>query len=664
MLKKMLFRRIMLAGALLFSLMGTACAGGRETVNEQKEPVFFSYETEGNITCFAVDDDGVIYVCDWEESTGYKRIISYDKEGKEVCRWTEQDSDSMWSSIETVAVYNGKVYFSCMSSETERSIYELDMATGDCNVFCGLPGFTKVKKICISKDKVFLLGNNASTPVSADGNGGRNLGNAGLYVLDMKEKEIVRQFSDSAMGISDMPDGNIMMYAYNEEKGYFFASIDAESTEITDITPKQIEGIECFAYDGKGLIFHSPSATRISLLSTISYSLLTESAVADVMPNRIVPGASGIYFRNGFTYVWNGLDGKIERLKNSVYIKENKGIRMIGSSVYESTVFFAGYSIAFEEKTDEELSLAVLSNDRDFDVFYMNSRQSMAKNLKENGVYYPLNDVPYVREYLENCFPYIKEAATDQDGNIWMIPLNVSINVLIYNEEKCKAAGVDFAAVDTPEELLTGIKTCGESREDDFWFDYYAFGHSNMRTYLRTNTEFDTDEFRSLAMNMKKAYSLPLGTSMVTLYYLEGTGNVIFSSQDGPASQTYDNLMHSDEDRVRSLSSFNGEAESAICTYICVNPASDNLDAVLDCISAMCEYMLSNDNYCLFGDKSRYPDSRYAESLYKVYENGVIDFVKPEEIYWPDLQKYMKDEMSLDDMIRESDRRMQVYLNE
>lgn len=661
-IRRMLIKKIMLAGVLLLCLMGSACAGDREMVSEQNGPVFFTYETEGTIYCFTVDDDGVIFVCGEEENTGYNRIISYDREGKEVYRWTAQDK--MWSSIETITVYNGKVYFSCMSSEKERSIYELDMATGDCTVFCELPGFTKVRKICISRDNMFLLGNNVSVPMSTGSSGGQNPGNTRLYVLDLKEKEISRQFPDNAIGISDMPDGNIMMYAYDEEKGYIFAGIDAESTEIIDITPKQIEGIDGFAFDGKGLIFYSPSATRISYLTTISYSLLTESGVAGVMPNMAAANDSGIYFRNGFTYVWNGLDGKIERLKNSVYIKENREIRMIGSSVYASTVFFAGYSTVFEEKTDEELSLAVLSNDRNFDVFYMGSRQSMAKNLKENGVYYPLNDVPYVKEYLESCFPYIETAATDKDGNIWMIPLNVDIPVLIYNEEKCKSAGVDFASADTPEKLLDGIKTCRESREYDYWFNGYSFIHSNMRTYLRTNTVFDTEEFRRLALNMKEAYCVPYGSSSVTLDYMMGTGNVSFSSQEGPDTQTYDSLMYSDDERARSLSSFDGEANSAVCTYICVNPASDNLDTVLDCISALCEYKLSIDNYCLFSDKSRYPESRYAESLYNIYENGVIDFIKPEEIYWPDLKKYMEGEMALDDMIRESDRRMQVYLNE
>ena len=58
---------------------------------------------------------------------------------------------------------------------------------------------------------------------------------------------------------------------------------------------------------------------------------------------------------------------------------------------------------------------------------------------KNKGSFYPLNKVPYVKEYIDGCFPYIRDAATDEDGNIRMIPIDISIPIIIYQEEEIHA---------------------------------------------------------------------------------------------------------------------------------------------------------------------------------------------------------------------------------
>lgn len=658
-------RRVSLAGVLLLTFLLTACSAGGETGSAQEGPVFWDYETKEPITCFTVDDSGIIYVCSINgESQGISNQITwYDHAGNPIDSWLDEQA-CMSTSIGAIAAYQDKVYFYAQDNQNQSCIYELDPVTGNGNVFCELPDFTGIKRICMTEDHIFILGMNSSIPVVTNTNNLPNYDNAQLYVLDMHSKEITKQFGEAALAISDTPDGDIMLHSYDNEEGYVFKIIDGKSAEVLDITQKQIEGISSFAYDGKGLIFYSPNALRTSFPLMLSYSLMEESGIADMMPNTVPVNAGGIVYRNGFTYVWNGMSGTIQRLKNSVYIKEAQEIRVIASSIYGTSSFSAGYLTRVDEKSDEELALAVLSNDRDFDVFYMSSRQSIAQNLKENGVYYSLDEVPYVSEYINSCFPYIQRAATDKDGNIWMIPIDVSIPVLIYDEKKCKALDADFASANTLEELLSCIEKCTSSQEYDFRFNDASFIQSNMRGYLRKNTAFDTVDFRKLATNLREAYLLPEGKHNLGLDFLFGTGNISFSSQDDVYSQTYDSWMNSDDARACSISAFDGAANSAICTYICVNPASDNLDATLDYISDLCEYLLSLNNYGLFSDPDRYPDSEYAASLYEVYENGIIDFVAPEEIYMPNLEQYMSSKISLDEAIKESDRQMAIYLNE
>lgn len=70
----------------------------------------------------------------------------------------------------------------------------------------------------------------------------------------------------------------------------------------------------------------------------------------------------------------------------------------------------------------EEFSLTVMSQDKNYDVCMINSSQDYSANIKSKGSFYPLNDVPGVAEYLDKCFPYVKEAAYTESGKYGCCP--------------------------------------------------------------------------------------------------------------------------------------------------------------------------------------------------------------------------------------------------
>ncbi len=641
----------------------TACSsdGNREV---PEGAVFLEYGEKDPITCFTVDEGGVTYICSSNrESEGLRnQITRYDKEGNPIGQW-QDTRECMSTSIKTVAVYKDKVLFCAKNEKNENCIYELDPATGTNTLLHVIPDFTDVKKLCITEKSIFLLGVNKTVEWEAveqlPGYGGSK-----LFRMDRESGELIDWLQEPGLALSDTPEGNIMLYAYDKEEGYCFVTIDGQTGEVKERIAKQIADIFTFAYDGEGILFYSPNALRTSLPLMLSYSLLEGEGIADMMPNTTAVDPGGIVYRNGFTYVWNGMTGTVQRLKNAVYIKENPEIRVIASSIYGTPSFSAGYVTKVSEKTDEELTLAVLSNDSNFDVFYMSSRQSIAGNLRENGVYYGLNEVPNVKEYIGKCFPYIQEAATDEEGNIWMIPLDVSIPVVVYDREKCRELGADFEKADNLVDLLSCVEKCSSSDAYDFSFNASALIQSNLRKFLRENQSFDTPEFRQLAAELKRSYLLPEGKRNLGLDDMLGTGNISFSSQDDIYVQTYDSRMLAEETYACGLAAFHGEQEAAICTYICVNPASDNLEASLSYIGDLCGYLLTLKQYGMFQEKAGYPDTAYADSLYEIYSRGCIDFGIPQEIYLPGLQHYMESELAIDEMIREADRQLEIYRKE
>ena len=102
----------------------------------------------------------------------------------------------------------------------------------------------------------------------------------------------------------------------------------------------------------------------------------------------------------------------------------------------------------------------------------------------------------------------------------------------------------------------------------------------------------------------------------------------------------------------------------ATCYFIAVNPASKNLKETLQYISSLSKYMTTDYSKIMAKDRSYYPETKLVDDLYKIYENGEIVFTYPKELFKDDFIKYLAGEKDIDSVIEESDRRLDIYLNE
>lgn len=114
---------------------------------------------------------------------------------------------------------------------------------------------------------------------------------------------------------------------------------------------------------------------------------------------------------------------------------ENKTLHYITAKTEVSEPFGCGYEMERSVLEMDKFALKVMALDKDFDVCFVDSDDSFSYNLRENGVFYPLNEIEGVQEYLDACFPYVRDAATDRNGNIWMLPLTVDICGLLVSKE-------------------------------------------------------------------------------------------------------------------------------------------------------------------------------------------------------------------------------------
>lgn len=605
--------------------------------------VYVEYTGNETVCCFTVSEDLALYAICISEGSVKPIIKIYNGDGNlnSELTITDYDADATPSSA---AYYNNTLYLSATKSGLPV-IYGISAENGKIISETAADSLSMIQNIVSADDESLTL----CAICKTEENTADDTENKYRLVNIDAEGEITALSSQPIIGASSGKNGEIYSYYSDDNGNYLFGEYEKTTLDIKKEYEKTISGITDFSFTDNGVVFYSPSASDMSL--SLCYSSFSDNGISEIYPycSAVVPGS--IRVKNGFIYLLNSYSGKLERLKTSAYIMGNKPIRIISSYSHLTSEFSAGYSIESIEKSDEELSLAVLSNDRNFDAFYLSSRQDVCKNLKENGIFYPLNDVPNVSEYIDKCFLYIKDAVTDEKGCIYMIPIDVSIPVFIANKELAEPApDVDY--------LLS------ERAENNYSFNIYPFINENLNLYFRKNNSFDTDDFRSLAEGLKKYVRYPCGNADV-YDFVSGKNNAFdFTYEDVRLLQTAYYLINSDILKAVDLRLSDDEAPSAFSTFICVNPSSDNLESTLAYISALCSYIMAQNDTFMIADREKYTHSVYADSLYDIYSNAIIDYTVPREIYADELDKYLNEDIPVDEFITEADRKLKVYLNE
>ena len=98
--------------------------------------------------------------------------------------------------------------------------------------------------------------------------------------------------------------------------------------------------------------------------------------------------------------------------------------------------------------------------------------------------------------------------------------------------------------------------------------------------------------------------------------------------------------------------------------FLAVNPKAKNLDVTLDYISDFCKYMVTQKDTFLLKDESLYTDTPIMKEYYEVYKEGEIVFSMEDELYWDVFWDYLDDEIGLEEMIEEMERKLRIYLGE
>lgn len=639
------FTVLMLASLLFFS----GCSGkiDSEEIPTHDWSGYFVYPME-DVNSFDVDDEGNLYAAAFNSDI----LKVYDPYGAEI---GEKTLPTPYHTA--VAVKNGEV-FTLTANElyrNEEKIYSLSFEDN-------------AKDIRIVGENIYLLYIDAAADLSQAPmiNPFRGWNGEKIVRIQFSDLSVSEVECEYPMLISSNND-ELWVYGINGDCGYI-APIRGDKAGESIPTGDDIP--ESFLMSGSAEKYLFTEVTEDSTLTLCMTDPVT-GQTNELMPNVAILDADGIKARDGYIYYLNRYAyaenlNKIERIRQDDYIKDNVPVKLLATEWFSYIPFGCGRTVVESRLSNEEFALAVLSRDHGFDACVLSSSQDFSQNFRDHGSFYVLNDVPGVAEYVERCFPALREAVTNTEGEIWALPLSMNVPCAIYNTENCRVVSFSPNGL-TLEELIAeagGLFASDPSRRD-ICISANAAIPLLLRYELSGKADALSDgEFTEKMNFIKTQMSNELFGIDISL---EANNNIHFDFGINMLTMLVDDkptqLDFSVNSNIRAVDVFEG-TNPAECVFLCVNPSSDNLSATLEYITALCGYLSSKTNDFMLDDKSLYSDSEYISELFEIYRDTEVFFRIPDEILLEPVKQYREGALSLDDLIIESDRKLSAYLNE
>ncbi len=646
----------------------------QEEGNENTPVESFVYEKSDDPRLMAASDD-VLYTLGSDENLAAV-ISAYNADGKEIQSATFTDILSY--DIKALCADDSGVYAAVSGGKFHLCRFDL---SGSFETLAELEDLENIEKIGLCGGKLFWLGKERGEPKNvgpfADNEGvtiyfentGRKMG-----FVDLASGK--KEFSEIEFPVSFSVSGStVTVYGFDSDGGYYFADYAKPSEKKYT---NKIGLLTNFEFYGDGGEFAFIGANDFQGVLPVSKAD-SESGVIRAV-SGVYPFFASDICASEAGYIWlktadsaMSSEKKIKRYDLSGITVSGNPIRLISSQYFSELPFSAGSEIQMNQLSGEGFSLKVLSLDKSYDAAIISSEQGVANDIKKKGCFYPLNDVPGVSEYLDKCFPYIKDAVTDKDGNICMLPILAEIPLITYNEKNCAESGVVLS-----RELEPFIQAVKQTSTVSEYYDCtrYWLVQTQLIGYISEHKSFDTGEFRQLAALLKEQCTEEIFKGNSELY------SALMTAQSGMDDRYYTQiyektlftqllyrfqqvaLIHDENLRAAPMPVSGNGKSVAVCTFLCVNPYSDRLSETLGFIENTVTTMSSERNSYMLADPSTYENTAFARDLYSIYENGEVCFQIPSEIYADDFERYCAGDISLDSFIAEADRKLSAYLNE
>ncbi len=666
-------RRILLVIQLaIVCLLFAGCQKGPNIEVETLaiEPEKFHYAGTEQVDIITVDENGLLYTSDFISSDsqteeGTQRFCIYDLDGTCI---QQVDITLGNAVVHAMVIEDGTLY--CVVPVTGKGevLVAIDLTTWKVSeqAVITIEDFYYISKMAIIEDYFYFFG---KSPMAEDVSfvvpENVSLPYTGEVIARMSRVEQTPQveFLDITLplDIFKTKEDTLMIYYYEEEQGFGFLEFSPQKQTLKKAGWKSsLSPMRSLSSCEDGYLF---------LRNSMLYYGTVDGMEAQITTDRSSIWREAVY-RKGFAFYYDYEESIVERICVTDTLRENKTIHLLVNEVDAVQMYGCGYQMLREEVDMETFSLKVLARDSDFDLYLLNSRYQNSYNIRKNGAFYALNEVAGVQEYLDACFPNLKEVAINEEGDIWMLPIRLDMPLLLYDKVYCEAQGVDFSTMDYQEFLAFTERA---EQEDVGKILNVKIVSEFFGQYFYSEDSFDTEVFQRHAKQFKSLYDA-LGENMDYIVSKENAFEILpeffydyvpFQNFLFDYASSIETAEASERVGVMDVPKIaEGIPNLGTVTFFAVNPQSENLEATLAYISILCRYLMTLENSFLLADATTYIDTPFIQECYDLYATGEIYFAMEEVVYQEAFNDYLEGEITLEEMVKEAERRLEIYLKE
>lgn len=342
----------------------------------------------------------------------------------------------------------------------------------------------------------------------------------------------------------------------------------------------------------------------------------------------------------------------------------------------------------------------MMAGNDEVDIYLNATSSALTQSYKEIGFYTPLNSSEVITSYLDSCFDYIKEAATLENGDIWMVPLYAYMTATWYVPENMELFGLKEENLnivgnylDTLEQLQGKLGSYNyynyASRFISYCDQQYDFIYNDYET---GEIDFRTGVYRDMMERLWNGWEqyagltehplfhsvyedYPAGSDIPLNNYEFDRSRVIFKTVElsEHIRRGYADAELLEGWRVMGAPGIQEESEqhSLIVFYLLVNPYSEQKEAAIAYLEAILSSLESTVMKPVFFQKDieayagRYDITQPAFlDLYRLSQTAGIFYNYSMDQSSSYIQEYQQGKISLDQAIERRQKKAEMSLYE
>lgn len=353
---------------------------------------------------------------------------------------------------------------------------------------------------------------------------------------------------------------------------------------------------------------------------------------------------------------------------NRIRFPEMKEATGITATIYQDAV------------TDEQMLLKLMARDSDIDIFNFYSSRPIGKSVRKNGAYEPLNGCEKIKEFLSRCHGYISDFCTDENGDIWAVPVSAETMAVFYVPRNTESLGLSYKNnfemypdfLDTLRQMTNQDKFDHYGNMEDISADIFEAGYNVNYSF----TDYHTDVFKELFEKTRGGYPRYSVSPFFKDFYKRG--GTEFNTEKTAFKVDYISSHMMGAEPLETWRVFPSpkvcspeDKSPVILSYLVVNPYSRNIDAAKEYLSVLAEDFLHMTNKFspVYKDIEEYSEDHDISSpafrdIFGISENAAVY----EPICSTDNAKYLTDyhdgKITVDEVVQELERRAEIALNE